>query len=151
MEKDTLDKILNKLLNDIISLYREELTTGNINSSGTLYNSLRSQINENEGSLILQDYWKYVESGRKPGRFPNINSIKEWIKQKPIIPNSYSGKLPTTDQLTFLIARKIANKGIVGKEILQKALERLDTTIIDTETTKDINNQLNIVLNEIIH
>lgn len=56
MEKETLDKILNKLLNDIISLYREELTTGNINSSGTLYNTLRSQINENEGSLILQDY-----------------------------------------------------------------------------------------------
>lgn len=151
MEKETLDKILNKLLNDIISLYREELTTGNINSSGTLYNTLRSQINENEGSLILQDYWKYVESGRQPGRFPNINSIKDWIKQKPIIPNSYSGKLPTTDQLSFLIARKIANKGIVGKEILQKALDRLDTTIINTETTKDINNQLNIVLNEIIH
>lgn len=151
MEKETLDKILNKLLNDIISLYREELTTGNINSSGTLYNALRSQINENEGSLILQDYWKYVESGRQPGRFPNINSIKDWIKQKPIIPNTYNGKLPSTDQLTFLIARKIANKGIVGKEILQKALDRLDTTIINTETTKDINNQLNIVLNEIIH
>ena len=62
--------------------------------------------------LILQDYWKYVEYGRKPGTFPNVGKIQEWIKIKPVIPRPLTnGIVPTEKQLSFLIGRSIKEKG----------------------------------------
>lgn len=158
MEEKTLnlESTVNQLAEILIDLYRQELTVNNINSSGNLYNTLRSQVVVNNqtitGDLILNDYWKYIESGRKPGRFPNINAIKEWIRQKPVIPDGRSGKLPTTDQLAFLISRKIATKGIQGKNILERAIEILEARYskviedkVTQEVTKQVDNQLKLL------
>lgn len=66
-----------------------------------------------EVQLELQDYWKYVESGRKPGKFPPVSAILQWIKVKPVIPRPDDrGRIPTQQQLAFLIARSIARNGI---------------------------------------
>lgn len=155
MEENTL-KSVQQLTEILIDLYRQELTAGRINSSGNLYNSIRSQVVSNNqeitGDLILNDYWEYLEYGRKAGRFPNIQSIKEWIKQKPVIPSGKSGKLPTTDQLAFLISRKIATKGIQGKYLLERAIETLENkylNILEDSVTKDIEKQVDNQLNQV--
>ena len=148
------EQTVQQLAQILIDLYRQELTVNNVNSSGSLYNTIKSQVVVDDqtisGDLILNDYWKYIEYGRKPGRFPNIQAIKGWIKQKPVIPTGKLGKLPTTDQLAFLISRKIATKGIQGKNLLEKAIDILEKQYNDKledavtkDVTKEIDNQLN--------
>ena len=153
MEENTL-KAVNQLMNILIDLYRQELTTNKVNSTGSLYNTIRSQIvNDNQliaGDLILNDYWKYIEEGRKPGKFPNVQSIKSWIRQKSIIPKG--DKLPNTEQLSFLISRKIARNGIQGKNLLERAIEILErqyNNIIEDSVTKDIEQTIDNQLKEI--
>ena len=148
------EQTIQQLAQILIDLYRQELTVNNVNSSGSLYDTIKSQVVVDDqaisGDLILNDYWKYIEYGRKPGRFPNIQAIKGWIKQKPVIPTGKLGKLPTTDQLAFLISRKIATKGIKVKNLLGKAIDILEKQYNDKledavtkDVTKEIDNQLN--------
>lgn len=113
----------------LISIYRQKLAQYNVDASGLLGNTLNYIISDNEGSyelsLDIQDYWKYVEEGRRPGRFPPLNEIKQWIKIKPVLPNGYGGRLPSTDQLSYLIGRKIATKGTRGRYIYKATIEEL--------------------------
>ena len=78
--------------------------------------------------MSFADYWKWAEYGRKPGKFPPIEKIKEWIKVKPILPRPTDGKLPTENQLAFLIARKIATKGTKGSGVYAKTVKEFDLT-----------------------
>lgn len=71
----------------------------------------------------IEDYWKYVEYGRPPGKYPPIGSIEKWISVKPIIPDSRFGKVPTTKQLAFMISRKISREGTRGTKPLERSLE----------------------------
>lgn len=50
--------------------------------------------------------------GRNKGRRPPTDAIKAWITKKNIIPRQgKNGKIPTTNQLAFLIARSIGENG----------------------------------------
>ena len=78
-------------------------------------------------SIQLEDYWQYVENGRKAGKYPPINAIKNWISVKPVLPRPLkSGKLPTANQLAFLIARKISKVGIKPKPFLKPTITDFD-------------------------
>lgn len=105
-------------------------------ASGKLAQSAHYELKVNdrvyEVGIWLEDYWKYVENGRKAGKFPPINKIKEWIKVKPIIPRPYNGKLPTEDQLAFLIGRKIAREGYEGKQPLERAITDVNNQMLMT-------------------
>ena len=69
----------------------------------------------------------YVENGRGPGKFPPIDKILEWIRVKPVIPYTDSrGRLPTEEQLAFLIARKIAEQGTEGRNVLFETVDELN-------------------------
>ena len=83
----------------------------------------------------MADYWKYIENGRNPGKFPPTSKILEWIMVKPVIPRpDQNGKLPTPKQLAYLIGRKIANEGYEGSHDLQRAndtiLEKYQNKIV---------------------
>lgn len=100
-------------------------------ASGHLLNSINTRLEYNDQAfevlLDIAGYWKYIESGRKPGKFPPVNAILEWIKVKPILPRPMkNGKLPTDKQLAFLISRKIAEEGIEPKPILAETLEEVN-------------------------
>ena len=78
--------------------------------------------------LYLEDYWKYVEGGRKPGKkWPPRDAIRRWIDIKPIIPEERNGKLPTPEQLTFLIQRKIGEEGIEPGNQLRDTVESINS------------------------
>lgn len=69
----------------------------------------------------LKDYWKYVEYGTKP-HFPPVDALLKWIKIKPVLPYPNSrGKLPTPNQLAYLIGRKISEVGTEGSHDLAEA------------------------------
>lgn len=112
-------------------LYKRKLTDKEINASYKLLNSVETVVRRNDDeftvTINLEDYWIYVENGRGPGKFPPIDKILEWIRVKPVIPYSDSrGRLPTEEQLAFLIARKIAEQGTEGRKVLYETVEELN-------------------------
>ena len=112
-------------------LYKRKLTDKGINASYKLLNSVETTVKRNDDEFIvsinLEEYWIFVENGRKPGRFPPVDKILEWIRVKPVIPYSDSrGRLPTEEQLAFLIARKIAEQGTEPKHILYETVDELN-------------------------
>lgn len=115
---NNLEKALNDFLNDFVENYRRELVNDGKKATGNLIRSIKNygiEFNNGKvyGEISIADYWKYVEYGRRPGKFPPINKILAWVKVKPILPRPQNGlKPPTQEQIAFLVARKIAREGI---------------------------------------
>lgn len=147
-------KVLNKFGELLVKEYKQSLVDNNVNTSKkTLYNSVTYLVENNnntfEVKIELEDYWKYVEYGRKAGKFPPFNTIKEWIQIKPIIPRPYNGKLPTLNQLTYLIQRKIGLDGIKPKNLLSNSIDDIfDEMSIELENAviEDCSHIINIEL-----
>lgn len=113
-------------------LYKRKLTDKGINASYKLLNSVETVVRRNDDEFTvvinLEPYWIFVENGRGPGKFPPIDKILEWIRVKPVIPYSDNrGRLPTEEQLAFLISRKIAEQGTEGKHILAETITELNS------------------------
>lgn len=132
--------------------YQDNLIRDGKIASGNLLNSVEYQV-EDKGrvislSLRMEDYYKWVEEGRGPGKFPPPDKMLEWIRIKPIIPDDRGGRLPTEQQLAFLIGRKIAEEGIEGGHQLQRARASLKEeweSKIDEAISKDIYEGLEII------
>lgn len=97
-------------------------------------------------SLSLEDYWKYLEEGTRP-HFPPLDKIREWIRVKPILPRAINGKLPTQEQLAYLIGRKIEKEGTEPTYLLadtiantgfRKKVTKLIVDIIRNNAIKDL-------------
>lgn len=154
MEDDILLHILQQYGNLIIDSYRRKLNEGGSNATGLLGNSLSTTVNAEDGIyevlLNIQEYWKYLEYGRLPGSFPNIDAIRKWIQVKPVLPTpSSNGKVPTLEQLTFLISRKIAEKGIEPRYYLNNTLDEIDLSPLEEGITRSLAKQLDNELRQI--
>lgn len=128
-------------INDVRTLYINKLIQPDANgynrvASDNLINSVKTVININdysiEASLQLDKVWDYVEHGSKPlGEYPQhwppVDAIREWIRIKPVLPYpDKNGKLPTQDQLAYLIGRKIHDKGIPAYHYLENTIEEVN-------------------------
>ena len=135
MEKDALtfnnlQQVLDDFTKDVAETYRGLLLRDGKNATGELISSIKPMTPELangtfECSLSLAPHWKYVENGRRPGKFPPIDNILEWVKTKPQLarPNRLDRKELAPKQLAFLVARKIATKGIQPGNQLEEALD----------------------------
>ena len=113
------------IIDNIANAYRQELTNQGKVASGKLRDFTVEVVQDDKWFNIvfnLEHYWKYVENGRKPGKFPPINAIMEWIRVKPIVPHPMNNRVPTTKQLAFLIAISIAQNVIKPTHALQNTL-----------------------------
>lgn len=104
-------------------------------ASGKLVQSVDYEVKVDGDSYIvglnLEEYWYYVENGRKAGKFPPVGNIMRWIKMKPVLPRPLkNGKLPTEKQLAFLIGRKIANEGTEGKNVMARTIEEVNNEML---------------------
>lgn len=155
MNDDLLISILQQYGNQIIDAYRRKLYEGGSNATGLLGNSLTTQVNAEDGiyevTLQIQDYWKYVEYGRLPGKWPPFDVIRQWIQVKPVIPtpSTRTGKIPTIEQLTFLISRKIGEEGIEPKYYLNNVIDEVDLTYLEDAITRSLENKLDNSLKQI--
>ena len=150
MQYDVLDIELSKLYDigkQIINKYKEQLEIDNINTSGSLSNSIEWNIvKKDENTLTLEmqlfDYWIYTEVGRNPTQAQttewddSIGDIKKWIISKiqrgKFIPRP-DKQIPTTDreieQTAYAIVNKIHKYGYYGynqsgKHPLQTSLQK---------------------------
>lgn len=151
---DNLQIALDSFINDFIYTYKILLIRDDKKASGNLISSLKPvniqfKNNKYEADISIASYWKYVEYGRRPGKFPPINKILNWIKVKPVIPRPMNGlKPPTEPQLAFLIARKIARDGIKAGNQFKEALDMTwnrHYNNISNAITEDLNKAIDLV------
>lgn len=125
-------------------------------ATGDLLNSVEYIIEKDdrqiEVSLQLKEWWKYVEHGRKPGKFPPPDKILEWVKAKPILPKpDNNGKLPTPNQLAYLIGRKISEVGTTGTHNVRDTVRLINERYeekIGQAINEDINNELDVIFSQ---
>ena len=106
--------VLDRFGNYLCNLLQKKMMTNNSNASGTLVNSFSYTFGiDDDGrywvDVELEDYWKYVNDGRKAGKMPPVEKIKEWILVKPVKPYPYT-YTPSVKSLAFLIQRSIKQK-----------------------------------------
>lgn len=116
--------------------YQDNLIRNDRIASGDLLNNIEYEVTRGDFTYTIyvkmKDYWYYVENGRKAGKWPPIQNILDWIKIKPVLPRpNAEGKLPTPQQLAFLIARKIGEEGTEGTQDLRKAADTIWDTFED--------------------
>jgi hypothetical protein len=130
-------KALNDAAELIVKSLKSRLEENFSDASGDLGNSisltLKSSGNKIEASIFMLDYWGAVDKGRKAGKRPPIDKIREWLTYpNPRAKLGLDGSLSSTeirvttnkkgerkvvssvDGLAFLIARKIGEKGTKG-------------------------------------
>lgn len=148
-------KVLEEFSERVIQAYKRELGSRGKMASGKLAEDLHYKI-QRGGSIIsvvlsLSEYWKYVEYGRKAGgKFPPPDVIAKWIEIKPILPRpDNKGKLPTISQLTYLIGRKIAEKGIPATNALSLSVEAVYNDMVvelGKAIAEDVNREIHVTL-----
>ena len=95
---------------ELIEKYREK----GMRASGKFEESLEVITTTTNAKIIGEDYTQQLEDGRRPGKFPPIAEIKQWIIDKGIV-NQIKGEI-TISSLAFLIARKISKQGWKRKD-----------------------------------
>ena len=116
-------------------------------ATGNLIKSLTYDVEVNGKNITLnidaEAYWKYVDKGRKPGKFVPVDALKKWAKVKGIpesavYPINYKiykkGIPPTNFATTTLTRRKSKFEEMVAKtykEDMIDYLQRLKNEITD--------------------
>lgn len=94
----TLTDDVKKQLTSIMEKYGETTITDMVAilmragklASGTLVSSFRAEVTDALKLIVsFEDYGRYVNYGRRPGKFAPPNKIKEWCRIKGI-PEEYS-------------------------------------------------------------
>lgn len=136
------------ICSDLLERYKKSIEDSGHVASGGLVNTATYQVVFNgrwlEVSFNLEPHWKYLENGTRP-HFPPIDAIEQWITVKRIVPRSYNGKVPTTRQLAFLIARGISENGTKPTKLLQKTIDSADDLI--AKLIDELGNQLQEEIN----
>ena len=136
-----ISKIVMEFSKDIMDIVRVVMES-NIGSDS--YKNLKV-IAKNDGDLvfdiILNDYLKFIESGRRKGAdMPPVEAIVEWAKKHDI---------PTDNSTIFLIRRAISRDGIAPRPFMATVMEQIDLNMpnwydkIFDEITKLINDFFN--------
>lgn len=105
MSSKVLSREFENLKKDLIIAYDAK----GMRASGKFADTLEVEVKGLTAKLFGEDYSQQLETGRKAGRFPPINAIEQWIKDKGVA-NRIQGEI-SISSLAFLIARKIARNG----------------------------------------
>lgn len=119
-----VEAVLREYGEEVARNYKEMIVERGHNASGDLVNSIATRVVADgrafEVQMDLKAYWKYLEEGTKP-HWPPRSAILRWIQVKPVIPQpGRDGRIPTQEQLAFLISRKIAREGTPATHLLEK-------------------------------
>ncbi len=101
----TQTEAVQKFLTRISDAYVKDQDAKGIRAPGRSAASLRTVTEPNGGKLFGKGYIHFQKVGRRPGKFPPIDAILNWITEKGI-----RSDIPEKN-LAFLIARKIAQSG----------------------------------------
>lgn len=127
MQFKNVISVLNDFGKLLVEEYKDNLILNDVNASDNLYNSVKYMLDVGskkfEVKLELADYWKYVENGRKPGKWPPISAIEKWIEIKPVLPRPITLKNPK-ESMIYAIRNSIIKKSGGKKKPPIKAIEK---------------------------
>jgi hypothetical protein len=147
MEKQELQKALERFKNHVVSVSKRNLTNGGKNVSKKLYNSIKGDVKAMPNSFFLEfsmeDYGAFQDLGVKgktssakapdsPYKFGKgtgkkgglTKGIKEWVQKRRFqFRDKKSGKFLSYESTAFLITRGIYNKGIRPSMFFTKPFE----------------------------
>ena len=156
MKFENLTRVLNDFGKFLVEEYKDNLILNDKNASDELYNSVSYKVETPANGVFnvnisLLEYWKYIENGRRAGaKMPPISAIERWVEVKPVLPTAMSnGKLPTTRQLAYLIARSISINGIRPQPLLQQSVDSVMSVMlefIEEAVAKDVNNEVEMII-----
>ena len=131
MKFSRTEALLNSFAQTIVNRYKDKISEY---ASGKLYKTIDYSITaQNDSYLVtinLEEYWKVIEKGRRAGaKMPPISAIEKWIKVRKILPRPVtlkSGKqrVPTVQQLAYVIARSISRKGIAARPFMRESINQ---------------------------
>lgn len=134
-----LKVVLNQIIQEIISKVPESVRPDSVDINLDMDNVIIHFNLDIRGSSII--------FGSRP-HFPPVSAIKSWVERKNIQPHPDSkGRLPSINQLSFLIARKISVTGTPKHDYYDKATEEILAqyqTQIQEAFSEDIINLLGI-------
>jgi len=107
-------------------------------ASSSLYNSVEVKQNNDTLEVLMNQYWKYVQSGRLPGKkgVP-LEAIEKWIKNRRLSDKlkgrDKKGRFITNRSFAFAIQKNIKRFGIPPSNFLDVAIENIfeDKRIIE--------------------
>lgn len=129
---EILEEEFESLKNDLIQRHNDL----GMKASGLWESELEITIEQSDGRMTARlsgiGYTEQLVYGRKPGKFPPIKAIEQWILDKGInLENNIKAS-----SLAFLIARKIAKEGTKyfrdgGTDLIQSVItpERIQAII----------------------
>ena len=146
MKFSRTESLLNSFAQTIVNRYKDRISQY---ASGKLYKTINFEITKGSSNYIvtinLESYWVFLENGRKAGaKMPPVSAIENWIKVRKILPRPVtlkSGKqrVPTVQQLAYVIARSISRKGIAPRPFMRESIE---------DTMKDFKSKLSAAVRE---
>lgn len=156
MEFTHLEKVLREYAERVKATYQDYLDSEGVNASGSLRDSISIGVDVDghryDVFLNLNKYWKWIEGGRPPtqnnGDGELRRAILDWIRVKPVLPTPFNGKLPTEEQLAYLISRKIHQEGYEGKGLLKQSVNDNEEflNVVQYAMLEDIERDINEVL-----
>ena len=146
VENKGINAIIQNWGNELIKQLQNNLLKNNSNASSSLSQSITPQVTTPVTgynlSIMMEDYWFYVENGRAAGKMPPVQNIFEWIRNKKGIQIETISKSPdriaATKSLAFVIAKKIAREGTKARPFASPALKQVTTQTLATRISEYI-------------
>ena len=139
MQKDEVQKALERFRNHVVSISKRNLTQSKKNSSKKLYNSIKGEVKAMPNSFSMEfsmeDYGVFQDagvSGKKKkyntpysykSKMPPPKAFDKWITRKGLAPRDKSGKFKSRKGLSFAIARGVFMNGIKPSLFFTKPFE----------------------------
>ena len=149
-DNDGVTRIIQNWGNELIKQLQNNLLKNKSNASSSLSQSITPEITQPATgynlSIMMQDYWFYVENGRKPtqggGNGQLYKNIYEWIQNKADIQSKIISKSPdriaATKSLAYVITRKIHREGTKARPFASPALKQVTTQTLATRISEYI-------------
>ena len=132
---DGILRIVQNWGNELIAQMQNRLRANKTNASSSLSQSIEPQIKQASAdnlrlTILMEDYWQYVEDGRRAGKMPPIKNISEWIQNKRPVQQKIAqspDRIAATKSLAYVIARKIGQKGTKAQPFVTPSLKQVTT------------------------
>jgi len=140
----SVQDILTKIADIMVADLKAAAIDAKVPPNSNLIKSIRPSVGTNTITIYANDYLKFVESGRKPNqKGVPVKVLKEWILRYNIAQKmNWKG---TTLQLAYTIQKSIKRKGIKGKPLTLKAINKTEETInnyLDNTLSNSIETEL---------
>ena len=133
-EDDGILRIVQNWGNELIAQMQNRLRINKTNATSSLSQSINPEIKGTQSgyrlTVLMKDYWQYVEEGRRAGKMPPIKNIYEWIRYKRPMQDKIQqspDKIAATKSLAYVIARKIGQKGTKAQPFVTPSLKQVTT------------------------